>query len=128
MKTYKSKNDTMNETDIQRVYKYHIYPRDSKKYSVKDFVTIDFGRMGGSRWTCFVNKDNISYYFDSVGGTPDIFLMNQLTKPLVYHNYKIQDIKSNLCCSYCLYFFFLTERTKYNDAILKIIFDTKNAN
>ena len=29
MKKYNSKNDTMNESDLQRVYKYHLYPRDS---------------------------------------------------------------------------------------------------
>ena len=30
MKNYKFKNDTMNESQIQRVYNYPIYPRDSK--------------------------------------------------------------------------------------------------
>ena len=30
MKKYNSKNDTMNESDLQRVYNFNIYPRDSK--------------------------------------------------------------------------------------------------
>ena len=30
MKKYNLKNDTMNETELQRVYKYPLYPRDSK--------------------------------------------------------------------------------------------------
>ena len=30
MKKYKLKDDTMNESQLQRAYKYIIYPRDSK--------------------------------------------------------------------------------------------------
>ena len=30
MKKYKLKDDTMNESELQRVYNYPIYPRDSK--------------------------------------------------------------------------------------------------
>ena len=95
----------MKESDLQRIYKYHIYPRDSKIYSDKVFVIIDDGSQGGSHWLCFIIKDNKSYYFDSVDGQPDKFLLNQLPKPIVNHNYKIQDINSKLCGSYCLYFF-----------------------
>ena len=41
MKKYNLKVNTMNESDLQRVYKYPIYPRDSKLYSDKGFVNID---------------------------------------------------------------------------------------
>ena len=63
----------------------------------------------------FYINDNKSYYFDSFGGQSDKFLPNQLLKPIIYHNYKVQDINSKLCGSYCLYFFF--ERMIYYDAI-----------
>ena len=46
MKKYKLKNDTMNESQLQRVYKYPIYPRDSKIYSDKRFVNINNGSQG----------------------------------------------------------------------------------
>ena len=94
----------MNEPELQKINKYPIYPSDSKINSDKGFANIDNGRMGGSHWTCFIVKDNKSYYFDSFAGAPDKFLLNQLPKPIVYQNYKIQDINSNLCGSYCLYF------------------------
>ena len=123
MKKIYFKNDTMNETQLQRVYDYPIYPRDSKIYSDKGFVNIDNGSRGGSHWTCFIVKGNKSYYFDSFGGAPDKFLLNQLPKPIIYHNYKIQDINSKLCGSYCLYFFYLIERMNYYDAILKVYFN-----
>ena len=72
----------------------------------------------------FIVKDNKSYYFDSFGANPDIFSLNQLPKPIIYHNYKIQDINSKLCGSYyCLYFFYLIDRMNYYDAILKMYFD-----
>ena len=58
MKKYKLKNNTMNESEIQRVYKYPIYPRDSKIYSDKGFVNIDNGAQGGTHWKSFVLKDN----------------------------------------------------------------------
>ena len=105
MKKKNLKHDTMNESELQRVYNYPIYPKNSKIYSERGFVNIDDGSIGGTHWTVFYVKNNKSYYFDSFGGSPDKFLLNQLSKPIIYHNYKIQDINSQLCGSYCLYFF-----------------------
>ena len=124
MKKYNLKNDTMNESQLQRVYKNPIYPRDSKIYSDRGFVNIDDGRMGGTHWASFIVKNNKSYYFDSFGGAPDKFILNQLPKPIIYHNYKIQYVNSILCGSYCLYFFYLIERMNYYDAILKMYFES----
>ena len=123
MKKYNLKNNTMNESELQRVYNYPIYPRDSKIYSDIGFVNIDNGMLWGTHWTCFIVKDNKSYYFDSFGGHPDKFLLNQLPKPIIYQNFKIQDINSQLCGSYCLYFFYLIERMNYYDAVLKLVFE-----
>ena len=108
-KKYNLKNDTMNESQLQKTNNYPIYPRDSKIYSDKGFIYIDNGERNGTHWTSFILKDNKSYYFDSFGGTPDKILLKQLPKPIIYHNYKIQDINSRLCGSYCLYFFYLIE-------------------
>ena len=113
----------MNESELQRVYNYNFYPRDSKIFSYKGFVNLDNGRMGGTHWTCFIVKDKKSYYFHSFGGQLDKFLLNQIPKPVMYHNYKVQDLNSKLCGSYCLYFFYLIERMNYYDAILKTYFE-----
>ena len=67
----------MNASELQRIYNYAIYPRDSKIYSDNRFVKIDNGFQGGTHWTCFIVKDNKSYYFDSFGGQPDKFLLNE---------------------------------------------------
>ena len=123
MKKYKLKNDTMNESELQRIYNYPINPRHSKIYSNKGFVSIDNGSQGGTHWTCFIVKDDKSFYIDSFGGQPDKFLLNQLPKPIIYHIYKIQDINSKLCGSYCLYFFYLIERMQYYDTVLKLVFE-----
>ena len=122
MKKYNLKNDTMNESELQRVYNYRIYRRNSKILSDKAFINIDDGRMGGSHWCYFIVKDDKSYYFDSFVGQPDKFLLNQLPKRIIYHNYKKQDINSKLCGPYCLYFFYLIERMNYYNAILKMYF------
>ena len=58
MKKYNLKNDTMNESQLQKITNYPIYPRDSKIYSNKGFVNIDDGQMGGTHWTCFIVKYN----------------------------------------------------------------------
>ena len=123
MKKNKLKNDTMTESELQRVFNYPIYPRDSKIYSNKGFDNIDNGSQGGTHWTCFIVKDKKLYYFDSFGGQPDRFLLNELPKPIIYHIYEIQDINSKVCGSYCLYFFYLIERMNCYDTILKMYFD-----
>ena len=123
MKKYKLKENTMNESQLQKIYNYPIYPRDSKIYSDRGYINIENGSQGGTHWCAFYVKDNKSYYVDSFGGTPDKFLLNQLPKPIIYHNYRIQNINSFLCGSYCLYFFFLIERMNYYDAILKLVFE-----
>ena len=121
---YNLKNDTMNESQLQKNYNYPIYPRDSKIYSDRGFIIKDNGSQGGTHWTCFIVQDNKLYYFDSFGGHPDRFILNRLPKPIIYHNYKIQDIYSKFCGSYCLYFFYLVERMNYYDAILKMYFES----
>ena len=120
MKKCNLKDDTLKESELKRVYNYPIYPKGSKIHSDKRFVNIDNGSMSGSHWTCFILKDIKSYYFDSFGGQLDNFLLNQLPKPIIYHNYKIQDVTSKLCGSYCLYFFYLIERSNYYAATLKM--------
>ena len=87
MKKYNLKDQTMSDSDLQKVYNYKIYPRDSKITSNKGFVNIDNGEQGGTHWVCFIIKDRKSYYFDSFGGNPDKFLLKQLPKPIIYHNY-----------------------------------------
>ena len=72
-------------------------PKVSRLYSERGFVKIDNGSQGGTQWTCIIVEDKKSFYFDSFGGQPDKFLLNKLTKPIIYQNYKIQDINSTLC-------------------------------
>ena len=76
----------MNESELQKIYLYSIYPQDSKIYSDKGFVNIDNGSMGGTHWTCFIVKDKESYYFDSFCCQPDKFLLEHLPKPIIYHS------------------------------------------
>ena len=82
MEKHKLKNDTMNESQLQKTFNLAIYPRDSKIYSDKGFVVIDNGSQVGTHWTRFIVKDNKSYYFDSFGRQPDIYLLKQLHKPI----------------------------------------------
>ena len=110
----------MNESQLQKIYKYPIYPGDSKIQSDEGFVNIDNSSMGGSHLSCFYTKNNKPYYFDSFGRAPDKILLNQLLKPKINHNYKIQDEDSKLCGSFCLYLCYLIERMNYYDTSLKM--------
>ena len=77
----------MTEAQIQKYYIYLIYPRDSKKFSDERFVKIDKGSLGGYHWTCFIIKDNKSFYFDSFGEAPNKFLLKQIPKAIIYQIY-----------------------------------------
>ena len=102
----------MNESELKLLCNYKVHPIVSIITTNEGFVKIDIvdnGSIGGTHWTCFVVKDNNFYFCDSFGGQPDKFLLNQLNKPIIYHNYKIQDMTSNFCGYYCLYFFYLVE-------------------
>ena len=63
MNKFNWKVDTMNESDLQRVYIYNIYPRNSKIITDKGFVFIRNGQMGDTHWVCFIVKDNKSFSF-----------------------------------------------------------------
>ena len=125
MSTYRLKNQTMKTSDLlEKLYKIKIndvevYPRDSINNSTKGICNIDDGSQGGTHWVALYG----SKYFDSFGGPPDQWLIKQLPKPLIYHNYIIQGIHSKMCGTYCLYFLYLIENNvNYEDAVLNIFF------
>ena len=75
----------MNESELQKLFIFPIYPRDSKIYLDEGFVKIDNGSLGGSSFFIvffFIVKDNKSYYFDSFGGQPDEILLKQFFKTI----------------------------------------------
>ena len=89
MRKFSSKNDTMKGSELQRYYNYPIYPRVSKIITDKGFINLDDGRMEATPWGCFTVKDNNFYYSDNCGGQPGKFLLKQISKPIIYHNYKM---------------------------------------
>ena len=132
MEKYNLKDNTVTESDLKKNDNFPTYPRDSIITTDKELVNLDKGSMGGTRGTYFYIKDNAdsmshagsakrSFYYDSFGGYPDKFLLQQLPKPTSILNFKIQDIDNKLCV-YCLYFFYLIERLDDPNAILKIYF------
>ena len=77
MRNKNLKDDAMNESELQKIYNYPVFPTDSKIYSDKGFVNIDNGSRGRTHWTAFYVKNNKSFYFDSFGGQPDKFLLKK---------------------------------------------------
>ena len=112
MKTYISKIGSRDDSDVQKTYKFNKYPKDSKINSDKGFINIDNGEQGGTHWDYFILKNGKSIYFVIFGGAPDKFLLNQLPKPIIYHNYKIQRIFSRLCGSYFLVVFLFIRKNE----------------
>ena len=106
LKEDKLKDIIINESDLKKSDNYPICSRDSIINTNKGFINIEDGNMGGKHWTCFFIKDK-SFYFDSFGGAPDKSLINQLTKPITCHKYKIQDLNSRICGVYNIKIFYL---------------------
>ena len=79
-------SDLINTLSIAKIYDVDIYPRESKIKTTKGICIIDDGSHGGTHWVAFY----ASRYFDSFGGPPDKWLIEQLPKPITYHNYSIQ--------------------------------------
>ena len=128
MNTYNLKNQTMTTSDLIKklslanIKDVNIYPRDSIVKSKKGICNIDDGSQGGTHWVAYFTEGSSSY-FDSFGGSPDQWLIKQLPKPIIYHNYIIQGINSKMCGTYCLYFLYLLENNvNYEDAVLNIFF------
>ena len=120
IKKYNIKDNSMKQSELQRVYNYPKYPRDSKRSTNKGFINIHNWYQGGTHWCCFIIKDNKSHCLDSFGGPADKFLQEQLIKPKIYYIYKTQGIKSRLWWTIPLYFFYLIERMNLNDAVVKM--------
>ena len=76
----------MNQSELQIVYKYEIYPRGSRIYSDKGFVIIDDGSQKRTHWICFIIKNMKTFYFDNFGIQADNSLLNQLPRSKIYHN------------------------------------------
>ena len=75
------KSNNMNESKLQRVYSYPLYPRDSRNYSDKEFVNLDNGSQGGTHWTCFIIEDNKSFFLTRlVDNQIKIFSINYLNQ------------------------------------------------
>ena len=74
---------------IEKVNKYPINPTDSKSLkNTKGFIIIDNGQMVGTHWTCLFFHERWET-IHLLGAAPDRYLLNQLTKPTIHHNYKI---------------------------------------
>ena len=53
MKNYNLKNNSMNKSELQKVYIYKIISRDTKKTD-QVFVKIDNGSQSGTHWASFI--------------------------------------------------------------------------
>ena len=115
----------MNESDIQNVFTFPIYPRDSMIPAYKGLVIIDNRQMSGTHCTCYY-KDNNKNYFASFGRHPDKFTLNQLLKTRTFNVYKYQVIKNRFSGKYCIYFSYLTKRLDFHNAVLENYFVLRN--
>ena len=67
LKKFNLKNGIMNEFEIRRIHKY---PLTSHIKSDQGIVNIDDDSMAGSHWTCFIVKDNKSYFLTASEAVP----------------------------------------------------------
>jgi len=94
--------------------------------------------MSGSHWIAFYNKKNNSpiEFFDPMGIVPSTAIQAKLKnsgKKVLYNTTQIQDLKSEACGWYCVYYIIMRSKgksfydilhqfntdTKHNDQVLK---------
>ena len=79
MKKYNLKNATMNESDLQRVHNYPIYPREI--FSDEGIIKNDNGSLGGTHWTCFyIHEKNHFTLIVSVVNQTNFYLIKNLNQ------------------------------------------------
>ena len=79
--------------------------------------------MGGSHWVATYVKDNVINYFDSFGLPPFEELVNHAKRKnltLLHQNQQIQNLYSNTCGYYCLYFLNEMHKGKYYFDLLQV--------
>lgn len=60
--------------------------------------------INAGHWVCIkVEKDKV-FYFDSFGIPPPTSISKKTNLPIYYNDRQIQDIDTNFCGQYCLYF------------------------
>ena len=109
----------MNELELQRVYNYSSYPRVSKRFSDKVFVSFDDGERSGSHWTGVlkISHSTLVRLLDN----PVIFYLNNDPNQSYIIIIKYKRLILKLCGTFCLYFF-LIERMNYYVDFLKMSF------
>lgn len=73
-------------------------------FNLQDSVDKNGQPLPGTHWTAAFIEKGKSCYFDSFGFPAPVQVVNFLTKPIVWSNHHIQNITSEVCGYYCLYF------------------------
>lgn len=60
--------------------------------------------INAGHWVCLEVEKNKVYYFDSFGTPPPTEISKKTKLPIYYNDKQIQDIDTNFCGQYCLYF------------------------
>ena len=86
-------------------------------------VNLDNHDSSGSHWTAFYIRDTNATYFDSFGGIPPYEVcrfLNKANVKSIYNTSIIQDLMSNCCGFYSIYFlyYFQNHKAKNQGAIL----------
>ena len=113
MTKFNLENKTMSTPELEKLLKMmkisivETHSWYSKILTTKCICNIDNGSLDCfRRWNSLVAFDG-STYFHSFGGHPDVFLIEQFSKPIIYHNYLIQYFDSKMYGTYCLYSHYL---------------------
>lgn len=97
--TYKIK---LTLTDV--ISSNHLINIKLKKF-MNIIINLESSEKGGSHWVLLIIRDNLAFYFDSFGASPDNYVIKYCSKfklKLAMNNYIIQDLKSTECGIFCL--------------------------
>jgi hypothetical protein len=85
-------------------------------------INLDNSDGPGTHWTAYYRKDGANFYFSSFGDDPPIEVVEYLGKPILTHNFCIQEFHETNCGEFSVLFLYLMSKGhRYEDVVLLMV-------
>ena len=97
---------------------------DLDKFTIGNYIILisPSKKIHNGHWQSLCVKKDIAFFFDSFGQAPPQIIVENIKTPIYYNNEQIQDLKSEHCGLFCVYFlYFINKYKDYNKAMKEML-------